>query len=210
MKVFSKKLEYENMIKEVLKDPEYTKWFNNHLDNRMWTKNLQQVNKNRIVKYATFWTLVGGGAGLKTFYFIKKLQAKAKKDEYKKQLDAAKKTPVSFKDPVGTKIPIYTWDAQSKTWKYANLNYKIEASETILKVKQSADKTHTLLQFPDKQYYWVLTNTLSTAPVVKKKPETPKKVEPVKKKEPIETTPVTPTPVTPETPPEAVTDIEMQ
>ena len=179
-------------------DPEYKEWFTKHLENNRWTKNLQQVNKNRIAAYTTFWTLVGGGAGLKTFYFIKKLQAKAKKDDYKKQLDAAKKTPVYFKDPVGTKIPIYTWVAQTSTWKKAG-TYTIEAG-SVNKVKESTDKTHTLIQFAGNQYYWVLTNTLSTAPVVKKKPETPKKVEPVKKKEPVETTPETPTPETP-TPP---------
>lgn len=191
MKIWREKNTLENQLERVSKDPEYLKWFESHLANEKWTKNLQGVNKNRMAAYATFWTLVGGGAGLKTFSFIKSLQARAKKAENKKKLDAAKKTPVYFKDPVGTVIQLYTWNSETKTWKKVE-TYTIEAG-SVGKVTESTDKTYTLVQLEGNQYYWVLTNTLSTAPVVKKKPDD-KKVEPVKKKEPVETVPVTPTP----------------
>ena len=207
MKIWKEKNTLENQLKRVHKDPEYKEWFDNHLDNKKWTENLQQVNKNRIAAYTAFWTLVGGGAGLKTFYFIKKLQAKAKKKENKEKLDAAKKTPVYFKDPVGTVIPLYNWNSETKTWKYSGHTYTIEAG-SVGKVTSSTDKTHTLIQFPGNPasptggYYWVLTNTLRTAPVVKKKPVVKKEKEPVAAKEPEETVPVTTTPETPTPEPE--------
>ena len=188
---------YYKRLEAIREDPEYMEWFTKHLQNQTATKNLKWVNNKRLAKYAAFWTLVGGAAGLKTYFFINAWKDRVKKRAYKRQLDSAEKTPVYFKAAVGTRIPLYTWIAQNKTWKYVNLKYTIESNAKILKVKESADKTHTLIQFPGEKYYWVLTNTLSTTPAVKKKPVTPKKVEPVIVKEPVEkeTPIVTPEPL---------------
>jgi len=200
MKIWREKSKLVDRLLAVQNDPEYSAWLTKHLQNQTATKNLKWVNNTRIAKYAAFWTLVGGAAGLKTYFFINAWKERVKKRAYKRQLDSAEKNPVYFKAAVGTKIPLYTWIAQTKTWKY-DLNYTIESNAKILKVKESADKTHTLIQFPGKKYYWVLTNTLSDTPVVKKKTDDKKETEPVKKTDDKkETEPVTPevAPVAPE------------
>jgi hypothetical protein len=191
LEIWKQKNTLEQKLKAVYSDPDYLEFLKKHLANNRTTSALNTVNRERRVKYAAFWTLIGGSAGMATWIAVKKLQDAM----HRQKLAKLPKTLVTFSKKPGEEIQRAKYDA-TRNVMITQVPYTISATDKLYKVETKRNTAQwTLLQFPDGNYYWVPTTELAgDAPAAPTKPTVVAKPTPAAEPPPAET-PSAPEPV---------------